>query len=102
MESSDTKNSRNQIMDQRKYQRNDFSYTVVEYVLHPDTTYEIYIGLTLNLSGSGLCLYTPKLLKEGQVIIIKSTIPQLSQKATVCWIEKYDSFYYKVGLEFVK
>lgn len=101
MESSDTKNSRNQIMDQRKYQRNNFSHTVVEYVLHPDTTYEIFIGFTLNLSGSGLCLYTPKLLKEGQVIIIKGYIPQLS-KATVCWIEKYDSLYYKVGLEFVK
>lgn len=102
MESSDTKNSRDQIGDQRKHQRNDFSFTVVEYVLHPDITYEIFIGFTLNISGSGMCLYTPKLLKEGQVIIIKSSIPPLSQKATVCWIEKYDSVYYKVGLEFVK
>ncbi|MEW6570211.1 MAG: PilZ domain-containing protein [Nitrospirota bacterium] len=99
MESKQKKGGHN-IEDQRKQSREDFSFTVVEYIL-PETT-EKFIGFTLNLSRSGLCLYTPKLLKKGQEIIIKSDFPLISKKATVCWSEKYDAFYYKVGLEFVE
>lgn len=97
----DTKNDGNKIKDQRKHQRRDFSYAVVEYVLNSDTTHEILIGFTLNFSDSGMCLYTPKLLNEGQKIIIKSNFPDSSKTAIVKWIEKYDDVFYKVGLVFI-
>jgi hypothetical protein len=102
MESSDTENKSIRIKDERKNQRREFLYSSAEYVLQPDTTHEIFIGFTLNFSDSGLCLLTPKLLEEGQEIIIKSNFPPLLKKAAVRWIEKYDNVFHKVGLEFVK
>lgn len=98
----DTKNSREQIEDKRKTIRKDFSFMAVEYTLHPDTTYEIFLGFTDSCSGSSWCLFTTKLLKQGQEIIFRSNLPAVSQKAVVCWVEKYDSVYYKVGLDSIK
>lgn len=102
MGSQDTKNSREQIEDKRKTICKDFSFMAVEYTLHPDTTYEIFLGFTDSCSGSSWCLFTPKLLKQGQEIIFRSNLPAVSQKAVVCWVEKYDSVYYKVGLDSIK
>jgi len=97
----DAKDDANKIKDKRKHRRQDFSYAVVEYVLNSNTTHETFIGFTLNVSISGLCLYTSKLLEEGQEITIKSTIPSTSKTAIVRWIEKYDDVFYKIGLVFV-
>jgi len=101
MESSNEKNSSNLTENRRKDPRKDFSYIVLEFVLHPDTSYEIFVGYTLNLSNAGLCIYTSALLTEGQAIILKSDDPPLYKKAAVRWVERYDSLFYKVGLEFV-
>lgn len=100
MEQRGTKNTRNEIKKDAGYKKQPFSHTAVEYILHPDTTYRIFLGFTQNLSDSGLCLYTTNCLKKGQEIIVKSCFPYFYKKATVCWVEKYDSFYYRVGLEF--
>ncbi len=96
----DAKNDGSKLKDNRRHRRQDFSYAVVEYVLNSNSTHETFIGFTLNVSISGLCLYTPKLLAEGQEITIKSTIPTSSNAAMVKWIEKYDDVFYKVGLVF--
>jgi hypothetical protein len=96
----DNKNVRNDKRNHRKHQRQDFPYAVVEYVLNSDTTNGIFIGFTLNVSESGLCLYTPKLLNVAQEIVIKGNCLVSSQIATVRWIEKYDDFFYKIGLSF--
>jgi hypothetical protein len=102
MESTlDNKNIRNEIRDQRKHQRQDFSYTVVEYVLDPGTTHRIFIGFTLDLSYSGLCIYTTKLLNEGQEVMIKNNFFVPSQTATVRWVEKSNDDFYKIGLMFI-
>jgi hypothetical protein len=95
------KDDGSKLKDKRKHRRQDFSYAVVEYVLISNSTHETFIGFTLNVSVSGLCLYTPKLLAEGQKITIKSTIPTSSKTAMVRWIEKYDDVFYKVGLVFI-
>jgi hypothetical protein len=101
MESSDEKKSNNLTENRRKDVRKDFSYIVLEFVLHPDTTYEIFVGYTLNLSNTGLCIYTSAVLKTGQTVILKSDTPPLYKKAVVRWVDRYDSFFYKVGLEFL-
>lgn len=100
MKSTGTKGSSNKIAANGRFQKQNFSHTVVEYILHPDTTYKIFLGFTYNLNDSGFNLYTTKLLKEGQEIIVKSSFPYFCKKAIVCWVEQYDSFYYMVGLEF--
>ena len=101
MEYSDEKNSNSLTANRRKDQRKEFSYIVLEFVLHPDTAYEIFVGYSLNLSDAGMCIYTSTVLKTGQEIILKSDQPRLYKKAAVRWVERYDSFFYKVGLEFV-
>lgn len=101
MESSGDKKSNNLTENRRKDQRQEFSYIVLEFVLHPDTAYEIYVGYTLNLSDAGMCIYTSAILKTGQEIILKSDEPRLYKKAVVRWVERYDAFFFKVGLEFV-
>ena len=85
----------------RKEERQDYPYEI-EYVTDPLTTYEIFKAVAVNISNSGLCLYTSTPLSEGQEITIKSTIPAPSQTAVVRWIEKLNDFYYKVGLQFVQ
>ena len=100
MKSTGTKGSSNKIAENMGFQKQKLSYTVVEYILHPDTTYKIFLGFTYNLNDTGFNLYTTKLLKEGQEIIVKSSFPYFCKKAIVCWVEQYDSFYYMVGLEF--
>ena len=96
----DNKNIRNDKKNHRKHQRQDFPYAVVEYVLNPYSTNGTFIGFTLNLSDSGLCLYTTKLLNAMQEIVIKGNGLVSSQIATVRWIEKYDDVFYKIGLSF--
>lgn len=100
MKSPGTKGSSNKIEENTGFQEQKLSHTVVEYILHPDTTYKIFLGFTYNLNGTGFILYTTKLLKEGQEIIVKSSLPYFCKKAIVCCVEQYDSFYYTVGLEF--
>jgi hypothetical protein len=81
--------------DQRKHKRSSFPYTI-EY-LDPYTANQIIRGVAVNISESGVCLYIPQSLNKGQEIIFKSVISTFSQKATVCWSEKYDDVFYKVG-----
>lgn len=101
MERSDEKKSSNLTENRRKDQRKEFSYIVLEFIMHPDTTYEIYVGYTLNLSDTGMCIYTSAALKTGQELILKSDEPCLYKKAAVRWVDRYDSYFYKVGLEFI-
>ena len=100
MKSTETKGSTNKIVENVGFRQQTRAHTVVEYILHPDTTYKIFLGFTYNLTDTGFNLYTTKLLKEGQEIIVKSSFPSLCKKAIVCRVEQYDSFYYMVGLEF--
>jgi hypothetical protein len=100
MESTGTKGSRPEIKEHVGYHTQTVSHTVVEYILHPDTTYKIFLGFTYDFNDSGFSLYTTKLLEKGQEIIVRSSFPYTCRKAVVCWVEQYDSFYYKVGLEF--
>lgn len=101
MEFSDEKKNQNLTENRRKDPRKEFSYIVLEFVLHPDTQYEIYVGYTLNLSDTGMCIYTSATLAVGQELILKSDQPRLYKKAVVRWVERCDSFFYKVGLEFI-
>lgn len=87
--------------EQRKDDRKDYPHEI-EYVIDPHTTYEIFKAVAVDISKSGLCIYTSTPLNEGQEITIRSILPVDSQIAVVRWIEKLNDFYYKVGLQFVK
>ncbi len=89
-----------QSFDNRKYGRS-YLNSIIEYVLNPFAPDETFEGALDNISERGLCLITSNLLGKGQEITIISPISAPSETATVRWIEKYDDFHYKVGLEFV-
>ena len=86
--------------DQRKDERFDLPCDI-EYVLNPLATDEIFAGVAINISTSGICLLVSNTLYIGQEITIISVLPIPSQTATVRWIEKHEEDHYKVGLEFV-
>ncbi len=82
-----------------KYER-VFLDCKIDFVLDLITD-EIFEGIIDNISESGLCLITSKLLDQGQEIIIRSLIYLPSQTAAVCWIKPHDDVSYKVGLKFI-
>ena len=81
--------------------RKDIRYIVchtIEYIIETENKNGTIIGLTVNISNSGLCFYTFKTLLKGQEIKIKRT-PSLSyHSATVRWSQKVTDNFYKVGL----
>ena len=58
-------------------------------------------GITVNISDSGIGLYTFKPLYAGQTITVESTLPVPYQKATVIWVQKRNEDLYKIGLKFI-
>lgn len=86
--------------DRRGDSRCDFPFPVLEYSLNPSIDCGTFIGFTINISDSGLCIKTPKLLDLGQKIIIKSLLFTVSRTAVVRWVERLEDGFYKVGLEF--
>ncbi|MBW2974228.1 PilZ domain-containing protein [Candidatus Woesearchaeota archaeon] len=86
---------KNMQIDKRKHERLNFPYTIECYDPYNDD--EIIRGIAMNISVSGICLYIPQPFNKGQELTIKSVVYSSLQKATVCWSEKYDDDYYKVG-----
>ena len=81
--------------DKKKRERFNFPYTIE--FLNPHNDNEIIRGIAMNISVSGICLYIPQPLNKGQEITIKSVVYCCPKTATVCWSEKYDDVYYKIG-----
>jgi len=61
---------------------------------------ETFEGFIENISESGMCLITTKLLDIGQDLTINTNIFLPSHAASVCWIEQNDDGSYKYGLKF--
>lgn len=86
--------------ERRRYRRTIFPSTI-EYGMKEEATGESFKGVAVNISESGLCLYTSNVLKEGQVIAIMSVLPVSSRVASVRWIRSVNDDVCKVGLMFV-
>jgi hypothetical protein len=61
---------------------------------------ETFEGFIENISESGMCLITTKLIDIGQELTINTNIFLPSHTASVCWIEQNDDGSYKYGLKF--
>jgi hypothetical protein len=83
----------------RRHLRYDFVHPI-EYVRSHTATDDISQGIIINISNSGMCLYTNCILCKGQEIKITSILPSNSQTAVVRWAEKIDASRYRIGLEF--
>jgi c-di-GMP-binding flagellar brake protein YcgR len=86
--------------ERRNSLRYDFPQRI-DYILSPETSENIYQGVTINISNTGVCLYIFNLLPEGQKITIKNNLPVSYRTALVRWIKKVDDDLYKAGVLFV-
>ncbi len=67
-----------------------------------DSSGELRMGTTINISTTGMCLYTLNRLKEGDSVMIRDDdVLLLSRKATVRWVKNYGKTFCKAGLMFV-
>jgi c-di-GMP-binding flagellar brake protein YcgR len=88
-------------VERRRYRRSVFPSTI-EYEIRTEATGDTFKGVAVNISESGLCLYTSNVLKEGQEIAIISVLPVPSRNAAVRWTRSLNDDICKVGLTFVK
>ncbi|MEW6054258.1 MAG: PilZ domain-containing protein [Nitrospirota bacterium] len=86
-------------MDKRRHRR-DFTTTIAEYSFTHQHHGDVFDGIIVNISESGLCLLTTTFLSQGQEIIIRNGALVASRKANVRWAERYRDAYYRAGLEF--
>jgi hypothetical protein len=57
-------------------------------------------GISVNISDSGIGLYTFKPIYAGQTITVETALPVPYRKAIVIWVQKRYEVLYKVGLKF--
>lgn len=77
-------------------------FHLIKYILDPDFPNKICKGYTINISSSGMRLYSYDLLGKGQEIFILSSLssPETGPVGTVRWVNKLYDNTYEVGLEF--
>ncbi len=88
-------------VERRRYRRSVFPSTI-EYEIKTEATAGTFKGAAVNISESGMCIYTSDVLKEGQEIVIISVLPVPSRNAAVRWTKSLNDDLCKVGLKFVK
>lgn len=84
--------------DKRRHQRKrsitPFAYRV------PLGASGIQIGVTTNISDSGMCIYSDINHNKGEIIEIRSSLPVSHLWAAVRWAKKDAADIYKMGLMF--
>jgi hypothetical protein len=78
------------------------SLNTVRFCFANDSPGELRLGTTINISTTGMCLYTLNRLKEGQSIVIRDEALLVSKKATVRWVKRYGEKFCRAGLMFVE
>jgi hypothetical protein len=84
--------------EKRKHLRYDFSRPVA-YDMQPHTNPDVLIGLTSDISNTGLSICTDCFLEKGQEIVLRSALPFSGWTAVVRWSREIREGFFKVGLE---
>lgn len=88
-------------VEKRNEPRYDCPKTI-EYITGSNDSSGQHIGVVINISRTGICLYVYETHNEGQTITIKSSLPVEPRTATVRWVKKVSDGLYKSGLQFVQ
>jgi len=76
--------------------------TTIEFRLISGSPDKKFLGAGVNISDSGMCIYTFDCLNEGETIEIIKNIPVPYRKATVKWVKECCEDFYKIGITFVE
>lgn len=86
--------------NKRRHPRRIFT-TTVQYSVAEPSSHTVVKGVTVNISSSGICLYTFSQHREGQKIKIINGVPiNVEEEAVVKWVKKVNNNLYKMGCEF--
>lgn len=83
----------------RRHERRHY-LGAVRYCLNPHPDGSLLVGSGIDVSDSGMSMFSSYPLKRGQGVIIKTKLPVPHQRATVRWIRELNENWYQVGLEF--
>lgn len=83
---------------QRSERRSVFHH-MIEFSVIPGMGQEVFKGVTVNLSNSGLCIISFTPLQKGQKLLIREGL-RVSGPAQVLWDKRLDNDVYKAGLLF--
>ena len=86
--------------DKRRHTRHLFFHTI-EYCSGPPSPDAVCHGSSINISESGMCMYSTRQLGEGEDIEIMNALPVPYRKATTRWVVRYFQDLYKIGLVFI-
>ncbi len=87
-------------VERRRHPRYAYSDNL-EFSSNPVSLDKTYNGLSVDISSSGMCLYTFfKPLDKGEDIAFKDALPVSYRKGTVRWVEQYAEDFYGVGVMF--
>ncbi len=84
----------------RRHQRCNYLGTV-HYCLDHCRDGRVLIGSGIDISESGMSMFSSHPLKKGQDVIIRSKLSVPHQKAVVRWTRELGEDWYQVGLEFI-
>jgi len=72
-------------------------YYTTRFGLGPENTSHSR-GVIINISNSGLCIFSPDPLDRGQEIVIKAPLPLMDERFVVRWSNKLLDDFFMVGL----
>jgi hypothetical protein len=73
----------------RRHQRYAYLQFITFFSLGPQVAEGNRRAICVDLSDSGMCMYTPGRLHRGQVILFNDPLPVEGPKATVRWVKEY-------------
>ncbi len=73
----------------RKHQRYAYLQFITFFSLGPQVAEGSRCAICVDLSDSGICMYTPDRLHKGQAILFNNPLPFHHPKATVRWVKEY-------------
>jgi hypothetical protein len=74
-------------------------FSSVEFVSPSEKGEEILVGTVINISNSGLCLYSYVPLRENGEITIRGAFPFRHRTYSVIWMKKLLDDFFMVGLK---
>jgi hypothetical protein len=85
--------------ERRRHLRKLYS-NVIKFCVNSPSRNSSFAGVMIDISDSGMCLYTSHELHKGEEILIQEKLPVKYRKATVVWVKNYYREFYRVGLTF--
>ncbi len=85
-------------IDRRSEPRHTY-FSSIEFALQTEHGEELLIGTSINISNSGLCIYSYVPLSVGQEITIKNAFPSRNRTCTVRWMNRLLDDFFMVGLK---